>query len=106
MKVCLKPQHNALFEVRARYQWADTIPEPMQAEYGEYAGAAEISALQKVGTPALRGMRRDDRGIYHAEFLLDFAALLGELSSIIAAQYNSGLYASARLEIVPLGYQQ
>lgn len=106
MKVCLKPQHNALFEVRARYQWAETIPASMRAEYGEYAGATEISALQKVGTPTLHDMRRDDRGVYHADDLLTFAALLGELSSVIAAQYNSGLYASARLEIVPLGYQQ
>lgn len=106
MRVCLKPQHNALFEIRARYQWAETIPASMQAKYGEYAGATEISALQKVGAPALREMRRDDRGIYHADDLLTFAALLGELSSIIAAQYNSGLYASARLEIVPLGYQR
>lgn len=106
MKICLKPQHNALFEVYARYQWADTIPEPMQAEYGEYAGATEISVLQKVGTPALREMHRDDRGVYHADDLLTFAVLLGELSFLIAAQYSSGLYASARLEIVPLGYQQ
>ena len=106
MRVCLKPQHSALFEIRARYQWAETIPASMQDKYGEYAGATEISELEKVGTPDLRGMRRDDRGVYHAEFLLDFAALLGELSSIIAAQYNAGLYASARLEIVPLGYQR
>lgn len=105
MKICLKPQCSALFEVRARYQWADAIPESMQAEYGEYAGAVEISELERVGTSALRDMRRDDRGVYHAEFLLDFAVLLGELSSIIASQYSSGLYASARLEIVPLGYQ-
>lgn len=106
MRVCLKPQRGALFEIRARYQWAETIPASMRAEYGEYAGATEISALQKVGTPTLHDMRRDDCGVYHADNLLTFAALLGELSSIIAAQYNSGLYASARLEIVPLGYQQ
>ena len=59
MRVCLKPQCNALFEIRARYQWADTIPAAMQAKYGEYAGATEISGLQKVGTPALREMHRD-----------------------------------------------
>lgn len=106
MRVCLKLQCAAMFEIRARYQWAETIPEPMQAEYGEYAGAVEISELERVGAPALRDMRRDDRGVYHAGDLLTFAVLLGELSSIIAAQYSSGLYASARLEIVPLGYQQ
>lgn len=106
MRVCLKPQCSALFEIRARYQWAEVIPASMRAEYGEYAGATEISGLQKVGTPALRDMRRDDRGIYHADDLLTFAVLLGELSSIIAAQYNTGLYDSVRLEIVPLGYQQ
>lgn len=104
MKICLKLQHSALFEVFARYQWADTIPEPMQAEYGEYAGATEISELERVGVPALRDMRRDDRGVYHVDDLLTFAALLGELSILIASQYNSGLYASARLVIVPLGY--
>lgn len=106
MRVCLKLQRGALFEIRARYQWADTIPASMRAEYGEYAGATEISELEKVGAPALRDIRRDDRGVYHADDLLTFAVLLGELSSIIAAQYNCGLYASARLEIVPLGYQQ
>lgn len=106
MRVCLKPQRGALFEIRARYQWADTIPASMQAEYGEYAGATEISELERVGAPALRDMRRDDRGVYHAGDLLTFAVLLGELSCVIAAQHSAGLYASARLEIVPLGYQQ
>lgn len=105
MKVCLESQCNALFEIGARYQWADTIPEPMQAEYGEYAGALELSALESVRVPAMCDMRRDDRGVYHAKDLLVFAVLLGELSCVVFAQYHCGLYASARFEIVPLGYQ-
>lgn len=99
MKVCVIPQARANFEIYARYEWQDEIPASLPARYQALKGAVELCGFEGLKTPTLERLTRDGRGIYQITDLVDFAALLAELSCLLNTQRRSGLYKRAALII-------
>lgn len=95
MRICVVPQANANFEICARYEWREDLP----ARYRNMKGATEIWGFEGLNTPTLERLTQEGRGVYQITDLVDFAALLAELSCLLNSQRRSGLYKRAALII-------